>query len=124
MAGGSIKEVSVKGRVFEPPADADATLKFGGYVNEVAPNGGGGARLLKTREPWSTEGLSLAIDHAQGDQEFLQGVSDEVDFVDISITLVDDRVFEGRGALTGGVSSSTANSTGDINFSGPGNMSQ
>ena len=57
--GGSIESVTLDGRNFPATADAAAERKLGGFENESQANGDGTARLIKTRVPWSLDGLTL-----------------------------------------------------------------
>lgn len=117
--GGSLKELSIKGRGFPVAADADATINLGGYTNEQQPNGNGSARIVKTVVPWSITGVSVEIDHARGDLEFLQEVAAMTDNVAIAITLVNDVVYQREGTITDNVELSTQNTTAPLSLSGP-----
>lgn len=120
--GGSVEEVSIKGRIFAVASDADATKKLGGFENEVAANGNGTARILKTRMPWSIEGLVVEIDDTAGDHEFLQAVANENAFVPVSMTLASGVTYSADGMLTGDLSGSSQSATCGINLSGPGSL--
>ena len=74
--GGSIESVTLDGREFPAAADAEAQRKLGGFENEVQPNGNGTARVIKTRVPWSLDGLTIEIDDSRGDHEFIQELAD------------------------------------------------
>jgi hypothetical protein len=122
--GGSIQEVSIKGRIFAVAADADANRDLGGFTNEVAPNGDGSARLLKTRKPWMIDGLALEIDDARADLEFLQGIANSSEFVPMTWTQVSGITYSAKGTITGDVKASTATATAPMTFSGPGEARQ
>lgn len=117
--GGPIESVGIAGRTFSVAADADSNRMLGGFTNEVAANGDGGARLLKTRVPWKIDGLSLSIDDLRGDQEFLQEVTDGKDFVPMDVTYASGAVYSGLGTLIEDVSSSSASTTAAVTLSGP-----
>ena len=55
--GGSLESVSLDGREFPVAADAEVQRKLGGFENEVQASGDGSARMVKTRVPWSLDGL-------------------------------------------------------------------
>ena len=117
--GGSIQDVSVKGRLFSVAADADAARKMGGFENEVSANGDASARLLKTRVPWNLEGIAVTIDDDAGDLEFLQEVADGNGYVTITITFVNGNTYAGTGQITGDFAASSASATATLNMSGP-----
>jgi hypothetical protein len=122
--GGSIQEVSIKGRIFVVAADADATIDLGGFVNETSPNGDGSARTLKTRKVWKTEGLALEIDDARADLEFLQAIADSTKDVPMTITQVSGITYSGKGTITGDIQKSTASATAPIVLSGANKLRQ
>lgn len=94
--GGSVKECSVKGRIFAPAGDVEVKIELGGYENETPPNGDGSSRQIKTIKAAGVEGLKVSVDHDKDDLSFLQGVADGRDFVPFSITLVDDNTYQGK----------------------------
>jgi hypothetical protein len=105
-------------------SDAEANKKLGGFENEVQANGDGTARLVKTRVPWSIDGLQVQINDAQADAEFLQEIADGLDFVPIDMTLASGVTYQGSGTITDEVQSSSQNATATITLSGPGSLSQ
>lgn len=118
--GGSIEEVTIDGRAYTVPADNEANLFLGGATNETPANGNFTSRLIKTAASWKIEGLQLVIDHSAGDFEAIQVVADRKDFVDISITLADDSVYNGRGQVTGDATGSTQSATAAVTLMGTG----
>jgi hypothetical protein len=122
--GGSIESISIRGRLFPVAADAEATKKMGGIENEVASNGDGTGRLLKTRVPWMLDGIAVEVNDDRGDAEFLQEIADGLEFVPISITFASGRTFQASGTVTGEVAASSQSATATVSLSGPGSMSQ
>lgn len=122
--GGSIESISIDGRNFPVASDAEANRKLGGFENEVSANGDGTARIIKTRVPWSLDGVVVEIDDDRGDQEFLQGQSDANAFVPISISLASGFTYQGSGTVTGEIQASSQNATAPISLMGPGSMTQ
>jgi len=118
--GGSIESVSIRGRLFPVAADADATLKLGGFENEVQANGDGSARIVKSRVPWGIDGLQIEIDHDRADLQFLWEVSAEQDYVVITLTMASGHTYQGRGMITGEFGGSTQSATAPVNMMGPG----
>jgi len=121
-AGGSIIEVSLKGRIFPVAADAESNRKLGGWENEVESNGDGSARIIKTRVPLLLDGITLEIDDARGDQEYLQARAAESDFFPIAITYASGDTYSGSAQITGEIQKGSKNTTAQITLSGPGDL--
>jgi hypothetical protein len=117
--GGSIESISIKSRNFPVAADADSNRQLGGFTNEVAANGDGGARQIKTRTPWKLDGIQLEIDNVREDLEFLQGVSDAQDWVPVLVNYVDGTSYQGRGTIQGEVVAASQSATSTLEFCGP-----
>ncbi len=122
--GGSIESISIRGRLFPVASDAEANKKLGGFENEVQANGDGTARLVKTRVPWSIDGLQVEISDTRNDAEFLQEIADSLDFVPITMTLASGVTYQATGTITDEVQSSSQNATATITLGGPGGLSQ
>jgi hypothetical protein len=122
--GGSIESMSIRGRLFPVASDAEANKKLGGFENEVAANGDGTARLIKTRVPWSIEGLQIEVNDARADHEFLQEIADGFEFVAITMTLAGGVTYQGTGQLTDVVQASSQSATATVTVMGPGTLTQ
>lgn len=122
--GGSIESISIKGRNFPVASDAEANRKLGGFENEVQANGDGTARIVKTRVPWSLDGVTVEIDDGRGDQEFLQQIADGNEFVPIAITFASGLTYQGQGTVTGEIQAGSQAATASIGLMGPGAMTQ
>lgn len=122
--GGSIESVSLKGRLFAVAADAEANRKMGGFENEVQANGDGTARIIKTRVPLSLDGLTLHVDDARGDHEYLQTLANEKDYFAISITYASGLSYGGTAIITGELQSSSQNTTAAVSLMGPGELTR
>lgn len=120
--GGPVESVSIKGRLFAIAADADASIKKGGFNNEVKPNGNGTARIIQTRVAWEISGLQFEIDHNRDDLGFLQDVANAGKPEDITITHADGTVYSATGLPTGDFSESTQNATASVTVGGPGKL--
>lgn len=120
--GGSISSISIKSRNFPVASDAEANRKLGGFENEVMSNGDGTTRIVKTRVAWSIDGLTIVIDDARGDQEFLQEVADDNANVPIAIDLASGAVYQGSGTITGEIQTSSQSATAPISLAGPGTL--
>lgn len=122
--GGSIESITLDGRTFSVPADAEATRKIGGWENEVQSNGDGTARLIKTRVPFLIDGLTISIDDTRGDAEYLQELQDGKDFFPVSITFASGITYQGTGQITGETGTGSQAATSSIAISGPGNLTR
>lgn len=122
--GGSIQSVSIRGRLFAVASDAEANKKLGGFENEVQANGNGTARLVKTRVPWSIDGLQIEIDDNRADHEFLKEIADSLEFVAITMELVSGAIYQGEGQIVEEVTSSSQSATATIKMMGPGTLTQ
>lgn len=120
--GGSLKSVSIDGRLFSVAADADATMNTGGGSSEYQANGDGTSRKVITAAGWSVSGVALAIDDSQGDLEYLQGVATQVEDAVIVFELVSGVDWRGKGGIADNVERSTQNATAPVTFAGPGKL--
>jgi hypothetical protein len=122
--GGSIESVSIRGRNFPVASDADVTRKLGGFENEVQANGDGSARNIKTRVPWALSGLQIEVDENRADQQFLQEIADNNEFVDMSITYASGSTYQGTGTITDELAFSSQSATASVSLMGRGNLTQ
>jgi len=122
--GGSIESVTIDGRYFAVASDADANTFLGGSTNEVEANGDGSGREIKTKMPWSVTGLTLSIDDAVGDQEFIQGLSDRIGFYPITVTYASGVVRQGSGKVVGDVQSASQSTTLPMDLKGTGKLTK
>lgn len=117
-ASGSIEEITLKGRRFPVASDADVSRKLGGSESEVQANGDGSVRVIKKRVPSKLDGVQVAIDDRNGDQEFLQGLADSNDLFETTITLTNGYVYSGMMTITGEIVTSLMNGTATIVLEG------
>jgi hypothetical protein len=117
-ASGSIESCTVDGRRFSVAADADADIDLGGFSNEYQPNGDGTGRDVMTRKGWKVSGVTLSINHARGDQQFLQQKANSLVRYPCTFTLVDGTVLAGVGKVNGDLASKSMAGTADVEFSG------
>lgn len=121
--GGSIESISLGGRNFSVPADAEANRKLGGYENDVLSNGDGTGRLIKTVTPFQLDGFTVEIDDERGDHEFIQDLTDLPELFAISITYASGITFQGTGQITGETQANSQNATASLNIKGIGQIS-
>jgi len=125
VIGGPIESVSINGRTFAVPQDVDASIVLGGDQNSVEPNGDGAtARILKEIVPFKVSGLGVVIDDDAGDHQFLQDIIDGSDFVDVTLTMADGKVYYGKGIIVEEAGRSSKTSSMEISISGPGRMTK
>jgi hypothetical protein len=116
--GGPIESITIKGRRFAVDAESDMDLNLGGYTNELKPNGDGSFRSVKSRRLAMAKGGALSVDNDRGDNEFLQSVADEINPVDVDITLVDGTVYSGNMAIVGEFVYKTKDAICEVELSG------
>ena len=122
--GGSVTSISLNGRQFSVPADADFSDKLGGTENETLANGDRTARLIKTVIPWNIGGVVVAIDDSQQDFEFLTDLKNGNEFADIAVELASGAIFTGSGTINGELVRSTQSATASFDLGGPGTLAQ
>lgn len=120
--GGSIEGVSFDGRAFSVPADQEVNRKLGGFENEILANGDGTARMIKTRIPFSLDGLSVGVDDARGDHAFLQNLANSNDFFAVTITYASGVVFQGTGQISGELQFSNQSASATVSIMGTGEL--
>jgi len=122
--GGSILSISLNGRQFSVPADADFSQKIGGFENEVMANGDSTSRLLMTRVPFKLSSVSVAIDDTIQDFEFLQSIADAKEFADLVVEFASGALWTGQGQIIGELTRATATATSEFEISGTGTLVQ
>lgn len=120
--GGSIESVTLDGRNFAVPADAEIQRKLGGWENEVQSNGNGTARIIKTRVPFSLDGLTVQVDDDRADHEFLQSLADRNTEWPLAITYASGAIYQGAGQIVGEFQYSNQNSTAALSLMGSGKL--
>lgn len=122
--GGSIESISLDGRNFAVAADAESQRKLGGFENEVQANGDNTARIIKTSVPLSIDGLTLDIDDARGDHEYIQDLSDGNEFFPIVITYASGLSYQGQAQVVGETQTSSQSTTCAVSLMGPGKLTR
>ena len=118
--GGSVESVTLSGREMPATADADVTRKLGGFTNEVEANGNGTVRIIKTRTPWSLDGVVVQVDDTNGDHEFLQQLADSNVEFPVVISLASGESYQAVGQISGDLAATTKASTVSLNLMGGG----
>lgn len=122
--GGSIESLTLDGRNFPVAADAEAQRKLGGFENEVLSNGDGTARLIKTRVPLAINGITLEVDDARADHEFLQDLSDRNDYFPIALTYASGFTYQGSAQIVDETQASSQSATASVSLMGPGKLTR
>lgn len=122
--GGPIIELTLSGRYYSVAEDAESNRKLGGFENEVPMNGDGTGRLVKTRVAWGADGLTVACDDFNDDQQFLQSLSDRNDFFAITVGYASGSIFQGNGQITGEIAFSSKNATATVALMGTGTFTK
>lgn len=122
--GGSVISISLNGRQFAIPADTDVNIKRGGFESETQINGDGTTRKIKTRVPWGILGLSVSIDDSQQDHQFLQGLADGNEVVDVVMELASGAIETGKGDINGELQRATQATTAQFDLMGQGKLNQ
>jgi len=125
VVGGPAREITIKGRSFGVPHDAEVTIVLGGDNNTVEPNGDGvTARIVKEKSAWKISGATLVIDDSKNDHQFLQDVVDGFEFVDIAVAMSNGDIYYGQGTIVEESERSVKSATMDVTASGPGRMTK
>ena len=66
--------------------------------------------------------ITVSVDDDNGDQEFLQEISDAGADVPITVTMASGSIYQGDGVVTDELSFSTANATASMSLSGSGKL--
>lgn len=122
--GGSLESIALDGRIFPIAADAEAQRKLGGFENEVQANGDGSARIIKTRVPLALDGLVISMNDDQGDHEFIQALSDRLEFFPIALTYASGAVYQGIAQFNGETQSSSQSASATVSLMGPGELTK
>ena len=122
--GGPIVELTLSGRYFSVAEDAESNRKLGGFENEVPMNGDGTGRLVKSRVPWSADGLTVSCDDFNEDHEFLQSLADRNDFFAITVGYASGAIFQGNGQITGEIAFSSKQATATVALQGTGTFTR
>lgn len=122
--GGPIVGLTLSGRYFSVAEDAESNRKLGGFENEVPMNGDGTGRLVKTRVPWSADGLTVACDDDNDDQQFLQSLADRNDFFAATVDYASGSIFQGNAQIVGEIAFSSKQATATVGLMGAGTFTR
>jgi hypothetical protein len=120
--GGSIDSVSLAGREFAVPTDAEATRHLGGKEAEVEANGNNTVRVILTAVAWMIDGFAIEVDDDNGDQEYVQDIIDAGQLIPIYVTFASGITYQGTGMITGAIGFASKASTMGIACKGEGKL--
>lgn len=109
--GGSVFSMTVNGRAFAVAADATVSIKLQKWTNEVAMNGDGSARVLKTLTAQTLESVVLSCNSAKDDLQYLTEANDSMEDISFTITLATGEVYGGKGQFVGDIKEDTSKAT-------------
>lgn len=115
---GPLESVTINRRRFAVDGEVDAEQAYAGFTNEVKPNGDGTNRLVKSRKPGRMNTIPIVMDDARDDEEFIQEVMDNMDFVPCSFTQVNGVVKDGDMQIVEDPGTSTKEGTKELSFMG------
>lgn len=121
---GSIESITLDGREFAVTFDAEVNRKLGGFENEILSNGNGTTRTIKTRVPWSLDGVVVEVDDSRSDQEFIQQLINGLNEFPITITYASGVIYQGVGQVVGENPSSNQTASATISMMGSGQLVQ
>lgn len=116
--GGPIESITIDGRRFAVDGEVDAALALQGYMNEVKPNGDKTVRVVKSVKTGRVNSIPIVIDDARDDESFIQGVMDNTELVNISVTDVNGNVWSGVGQIVEDPETSKKEGTKEISVHG------
>lgn len=122
--GGSIRDVNIRGRLFAVAADAKVERGIGGPEASFESNGDGTGRLLLEQKGWMLGGITLSVDGARGDHEFLRESAKVKDFYPTDCTFADGSTWMAKGHLTGAIKYDSSKATCEVTLEGPHEMTQ
>jgi len=119
--GGSIKQLTLNGRIFSVKADADITRALPSN-NKVEMNGDRSATLVQVIAPWALNEWKISVDNNNGDIEYIRDLTKLPDFFPITYTLADGTVQSCVGQIVDVSEIKTMNNELTISLMGPGQI--
>ena len=120
--GGAPRAMSIAGRSYTFTADSDVQVKRGGVTNTMEPNADGSVRQIQAIELPAVTGGNLNIDHAKGDQEFLQQIAALDGMQDFTLTYPSGLVLQGAMQIEGEIQDSSQSASLPISLKGEGKL--
>lgn len=116
--GSAFESITLNGRRFTCDAESEPEVDLSGFSNETAPNSDGTFRIKKTRKTQSIEGVTIQIDPALGDLDFINDLQNKLEPFSFTATRVDGGVYSGEVILTDDTKYKEKDGTMEINIQG------
>lgn len=116
--GSAFESITLNGRNFTCDSESEPEVDLAKYTNEVAPNTDGTYRTIKKRKVQSIEGITLSINPALGDREFVNGLNDGLTPFPFMATRIDGSVYSGEVTLTSDGKFKETDSTMEVTLQG------
>lgn len=118
VRGGDIRQISIKGREFDPAPEGSCTLMLSGYSTETKITGNGRGVNTQTRKTAGIKGLSVSVDADNEDLEFLQDIQDSGLFVPVNLTLISGHTYSGSLSINGDLAFSSSDGKVEMDLLG------
>ena len=115
---GAMRSLTINGRAFKVAHDGSGNKAMGGRNNEVAMNGDASFRVIQTLMPGSFSDIQVEADDSRGDQEFLQGLSNDGLPVPVVATYAANISYTGDLVISGEIAKDENTGLISINFQG------
>ena len=115
---GAMRSLTINGRAFKVAHDGSGNKAMGGRNNEVAMNGDASFRIIQTVMPGSFSDIQVETDDSRGDQEFLQGLSNDGLPVPVVATYAANISYTGDLVISGEIAKDENTGLISINFQG------
>lgn len=118
MASGALESIVINGRRFTCKSDDDVEILLPGFTNETITHGDGSVSFKKIRHTGRITGVTLLVDDARDDQEFLKEVQDGLEPVSVNCTKVDGTFYAGTMQITEEIPETTGENAISISLEG------
>ncbi|MBP5696925.1 MAG: hypothetical protein J6X11_09830 [Treponema sp.] len=117
-AGSAFESITLNSRNFSCDAECEPEVDLSVFSNETASNSDGTFRVKKTRKVQSIESLTISVDPALGDLDFIMDLQTKLEPFPFTATSVDGRVYSGEVVITDDTKYKEKDSTMDITIQG------
>lgn len=110
VRAGDVRQLTIKGREFDPAPESSCNILVGGYSNEYTTCGNGEDHIKQARKGAGITDLTLSIDDERRDLEFLAEIQNSGESVPVTCTLASGVAYAGSLFI---VAEDLGKSTGD-----------
>lgn len=118
IAGGDIRQLTIKGREFTVEPDAAIKLSLGGRVNEAALAGNNKTVVKQKSKLAGFSDCPVIIDSANADLEFLQEIENDAEEVPTVMTLANGATYGGKLMIIGEIDVDTGAGSATLEMRG------